>query len=150
MEATNPVSYQHAAMAFVAARLKAHLSIRVYELGSAWKLDANGSMVAATPPYITFDLRPQPDRQHKAGTAFTRFDATIRAVAKPETGSPAGTAEYVTAIEDALGMAAGFSQGLRVQSRRTASFSAPPYAMEGENVLTREDGLRCDVKVYGG
>ena len=150
---TETLNHQSTAEIFLLDTLRpvlSELGISVYELGDAYEVqvhDGEAVRVSAQMPYVVYDLRPAPDRWSKMGVAYTRFDATIRAVSR---GYKRDLEAPVEAIDGALRSAAGEVEGVRVTCRRTATFNAPVYYMSGDNTPTRERGIRAELRVWEG
>lgn len=147
------LNHQSTAEIFLLDTLRPALSelgINVYELGDVYVVevrDGQAVKVLAPMPYAVYDLRPQPDTWSKMSVAYTRFDATVRVVSR---GYKRDLEAPVGAIDGALRSAVGEVEGVRVTCRRTATFNAPLYYLSGDNVPTRERGVRVDLKVWEG
>lgn len=146
------LNHQDAAELFVRQSLQpalAELGIRAYKLNNANEIKVqNGQAVRvpATPPYVVYDARPQSDKWSKMGVAYAQFDVTIRAVVR---GYDRDTVAPNAAIDRSLRSAAGEVEGVRVTCKRTSTFNNI-YPLEGDNMLTHEKGIRCQVRVWEG
>lgn len=150
---TETLNHQSTAEIFLLNTLRpvlSELGIGVYELGDAYEVEVRDGQAVKVPapmPYVNYDLRPQSDRWAKLGITHARFDATVRVVSR---GYKRDLEAPVEAIDGALRSAAGEVDGVRVTAKRTATFNAPLYYLQGDNVPTRERGIRADVRVWEG
>lgn len=124
------------------------LGIGVYELGDAYEAEVRDGQAVKVPalmPYIVYDLRARPDRWSKMEMVYSSFDGTVRVVTR---GYKRDIEEPVNVIDDALRSAVGEVEGKRVECRRISPFTAPIYYLQGDNLATRERGVRVDLKVW--
>lgn len=94
-------------------------------------------------PFIAYDLTPQSDLQSKQSVVWSRFEAVVRVVGL---GSLMPLDEHLRYVDQTMGGGAGISEG-GVSARRTATFSLPPYMLEGDEQVIREVGFRYQVRV---